>query len=146
MGNLRGHARRKDYFCQKNTHLSDRLEEKASPLVLHSHCYETNTTGEMWQKWKLYTSLLEQLSTVKCADSQRNCQLSSRGKEWSLGLEGFPGGSAAMTLPAVQETGELRAGACGWQPTCPCAVSIRGTSSRVTPPPTPSSRFQLRRD
>lgn len=36
--------------------------------------------------------------------SQRSCQLSSRGKEWSLGLEGFPGGSAAMNLPAAQET------------------------------------------
>lgn len=67
VGNLKGHARKKDYFCQKNKHLSDHLEEKASPLVLHSHCYETNTTGEMWQMWKLYSSLLEQLSTVKCA-------------------------------------------------------------------------------
>ena len=107
VGNLKGHVRRKVYFCLKNTHLSDRLEEKALLLVLHSHCYETNTTGEMWHMWKLHTSLLEfykQLSTLKCSDNQRNCQLSSRGKEWSLGLEGFPGGSAAMNLPALQVT------------------------------------------
>ena len=66
VGNLKGHARRKVYFCQKNR--PDRLEEKAVPLVLHSHCYETNTASEMWQMWKLYTGLPEfykQPSTVK---------------------------------------------------------------------------------
>lgn len=66
---------------------------------------ETSTASEMWQMWKLYTSLLEFYNNrpLKGADNQRNCQLSSWGKEWSLGLEGFlPGGSAATNLPALQ--------------------------------------------
>ena len=86
-------------------------------------------------------------ATVHCeVCNQRNCQLSSRGKEWSLGLEGFPGGSAATNLPAAQETWVSS----GQEPAMAAHLPVRclhmWAQLPVTPPPTPSSGLELRRD
>ena len=86
-------------------------------------------------------------ATVHCeVCNQRNCQLSSRGKEWSLGLEGFPGGSAATNLPAAQETRVSS----GQEPAMAAHLPVRclhmWAQLPVTPPPTPSSGLELRRD